>query len=220
MARNGKCSICDRPKCPFLTVVTRCYKRPLALQKNIRSLKSQTDKDYEQVFIVDTKGLGLAAADQALGKYRDINCGDYIMVLDDDDMIIDNHFIEKLKKVKDTSSPDVIIWRGKFFNGREVFPPVNKFWGVRPVKCNIGSFSYCMSHKLYTKYVGTCRTGATGDFDFINAVFNSPEKPKIEWVKDIFVSCQGGANKGKNEEGEVRAEPTTGKKRRVIRRRA
>ena len=97
MHRNGNCSACEKLKCPFLTIVTRCYKRPKALQKNIRSLKAQTDPDYEQVFIIDKEGYGLAAADQALNKYRDINCGDYIMVLDDDDIVIDPQFIEKLK---------------------------------------------------------------------------------------------------------------------------
>jgi len=216
MLRNDLCPDCDKADCPFITIVTRCCKRPQALLNNIRSLKAQTDPDYEQVFIFDKVGHGLAAADRSLNMYKNINCGDYIMVLDDDDIITDNKFIEKLKIIKKESSPNVIIWQGKFFSETKILPLQDKFWGARPIKCQIGSFNYCMTHELYTKYVNVCRTGFTGDFDFINRVYFSDEKPKIEWIPEVFVSCQGSAGQGKID-GEVRT-TSTGSTRRVIKR--
>jgi len=194
MYKNDNCTFCDKVRCPFLTVVTRCYKRPNSLKINVKSLKTQTDADYEQVFIVDKVGHGLASADQALNKYKDINCGDYIMVLDDDDMITDPQFIEKLKVIKDAFSPDVIIWRGTFSSNTKTLPPKNAWWGVRPVKTQIGSFNYCMSYKLYHKYINVCKTGLTGDYDFINRVYHSEDKPVIKWIDEIFVSCQESSN--------------------------
>ena len=47
---------------PFLSVVTRCYKRPDMLNENKASLRGQTDQDYEQLFIVDDVGRGVIRA--------------------------------------------------------------------------------------------------------------------------------------------------------------
>ena len=222
MSRNEACSSYDSPKRPFITIVTRCYKRPEALRNNVRSLKAQTDLDYEQVFIIDRIGHGLAAADQSLNKYKDANCGEYVMVLDDDDMITDNQFIEKLKAIKKAENPDIIIWKGKFFQEQTILPPEDSLWGIRPIRFKIGSFSYCMTHKLFSKYIHVCKTGDTGDFDFIHRVFYSDEKPKISWTKDVFVRTQNTPSHGRIEDNGVTTEfriSSTGKQRRVIRHR-
>jgi len=214
MDKNDNCTTCNKSACPFITIVTRCYKRPNALRNNIVSVKTQTDADYEQVFIIDKKGKGLAAADMSLNLFKEMNCGDYIMVLDDDDMIVDKQFIQKLKHIKKEKNPDVIIWKGMFNSETHILPPTDKFWGIRPMKCAIGSFNYCVSYKLYTKYIHTCRTGITGDYDFINNVLYGTDHPKVEWVNEIFVACQNGASKGKLE-GMVLMSPE--KQQRVLR---
>lgn len=175
---------------PFLTVVTRCYKRPYFLSQNIRSLKSQTDKDYEQVFIVDKIGHGLAAADVALNTYKHLNTGKYVMVLDDDDKVLDNEFISKLKNVIVSNSyPDIVIWRGMFGNLNYILPPLDTNWGKTVQHSKIGSFNYCILNSLYNKYINVCKTGIAGDYDFINTLLKK-EKLNIIWIKDVMVSTQ------------------------------
>lgn len=181
---------------PFLTVVTRCYKRPHFLQQNVKSLKSQTDKDYEQVFIIDRVGKGLAAADQVLNVYKELNHGKYVMVLDDDDKVINNRFIEKLKiTAKSNSYPDIIIFRGRFGTSSYVLPPLDTNWGKVVSHAKIGSFNYIVKNEIYKKYIHICKTGIAGDFDFISKVLNIGFS--TIWMEDIMVSVQ---MKGKGRE--------------------
>jgi glycosyltransferase involved in cell wall biosynthesis len=174
---------------PFLTVVTRCFQRPQLLQKNIKSLKSQTDKDYEQIFIIDRIGKGLSAADKSLDWFKHYNSGQYIMVLDDDDLILDPQFISYIKVIALKSNPDVIIWRGQFGNINYVLPPVNTNWGKLIEKSKIGSFNYAVKSEFYNQYIHVCRSGITGDFDFINKVLNS-KTLNVIWTDKVFVASQ------------------------------
>jgi glycosyltransferase involved in cell wall biosynthesis len=175
---------------PFLTIVTRCYNRPKLLKNNIKSLKSQTDPDYEQVFIIDRIGKGLEAADKSLDAFKHYNTGRYIMVLDDDDKIIDSTFISTLKTTCQNSknSPDVIIWRGQFVSPSKTLPLLNENWNKRPVRGKIGSFNYAVKRSIYNEYIHNCKSGVTGDYDFINSVL-SLDVYTI-WLENIFVECQ------------------------------
>jgi glycosyltransferase involved in cell wall biosynthesis len=176
---------------PFLTVVTRCFKRPLLLKENVRSLKAQTDPDYEQVFIIDRKGQGLAAADKALNEYKHLNTGQYILVLDDDDKVLEADFIASIKGTAKSKDPDVMIWRGRFGKGYLTdLPPKDTNWGKTIVKAKIGSFNYAIKNELYEKYIHVCKTGIAGDFDFLKRVLNSSADLKVIWIDRTFVGIQ------------------------------
>jgi len=176
---------------PFLTVVTRCFKRPLLLRENVKSLKSQTDPDYEQIFIIDRKGKGLAAADRVLDEYKDLNTGQYILVLDDDDMVLESEFIATVKEVAKDKDPDVIIWRGRFGKGYQTdLPPKDTNWGKTIVKAKIGSFNYAIKNELYKKHIHVCKTGVAGDFDFLKKVLNQCPPQKVVWLDTTFVGIQ------------------------------
>lgn len=176
---------------PFLTVVTRCFKRPLLLRENVKSLKRQTDPDYEQVFIIDRKGLGLAAADKALNEYKDLNIGRYILVLDDDDMVLESRFIATIKAIAKNKDPDVMIWRGRFGKGYLTdLPPKDTNWGKTVVKAKIGSFNYAIKNELYKRYIHVCKSGIAGDFDFLKKVLNHCPLHKVEWIDKTFVGIQ------------------------------
>lgn len=176
---------------PFLTVVTRCFKRPLLLQANIKSLKAQTDRDYEQVFIVDRVGKGLAAADKVLNEYKELNNGQYVLVLDDDDMILEPTFIATIKKIAKSKNPDVMIWRGRFGKGYLTdLPPKDTNWGKTIVRAKIGSFNYAIKNELYKQYIHVCKTGVAGDYDFLKKVLNHPTKLNVEWINTTFVGIQ------------------------------
>jgi len=175
---------------PFLTIVTRSYKKPKCLERNIESVQAQIDQDLEQVFIIDDAGRGLAWADQALDQNKHRNSGQYIMVLDDDDVITNKNFIALLKLITKNHNPDVIIWRGKFTAINLVLPPLDRYWGIKPVKAFIGSFNYCIRKEIYDEYIHICNTGACGDYDLITAIFNKTPPPYVFWYNKIFVATQ------------------------------
>ena len=175
---------------PFLSIVTRSYKKPNCLKRNIASVEMQTDQDLEQIHIVDDVGRGLAWADQALHHNMHRNNGKYVMVLDDDDLILNKHFITLLKHVAERKKPDVIIWRGKFLEANITLPLIDQYWGRYPIRAFIGSFNYCLRNELYQKHIHVCQCGISGDFDLIKAVFEDNPTPNIFWYNKILVSTQ------------------------------
>jgi glycosyltransferase involved in cell wall biosynthesis len=175
---------------PFLTVVTRAYKKPRCLKENIKSLKAQTDQDYEQIFIIDKVGKGLAWADKALDLNKHRNNGKYIMVLDDDDKIVNRNFIFTLKDINKRFNPDLIIWRGYFTEIDYVLPPIDSRWGDVPIRTLIGSFNYCVKKEYYDKYVHLCTSGISGDFDFLEGLYSNIPKNKRYWLNSIMVQTQ------------------------------
>ena len=177
-------------KQPFLTIVTRSYKKPKCLQKCIESVEAQTDPDYEQIFIIDEVGRGLAWADQALAENAHKCNGKYVMVLDDDDYILTPNFIKLIKHTTARRDPDIIIWRGQFVDANMTLPGRDHLWGVKPIITQIGSFNYCARNHLYKEHIHTCKTGKTGDFDYIDTLFKLKPKPTHYWINKVLVSTQ------------------------------
>ena len=178
------------PDQPFLTIVTRSYKKPLCLEKNVESVKAQVDQDLEQVFIIDNVGRGLAWADVALNENKQRNHGKYIMILDDDDLITNKNFVMLLKQVAERLDPDVIIWRGKFTEINAILPPLDEYWSIRPNKQFIGSFNYCIRKEIYDEHIHVCNSGLCGDYDLISTIFARQPPPSLFWYNKILVSTQ------------------------------
>jgi hypothetical protein len=98
---------------PFLTVVTRCYKRPAMLQINMASLDAQTDKGIEQIFIIDRVGRGIVWANQQLYAHRNRARGRYVYILDDDNRLVDKDLVAELRRAAMLwRDPDVFVVKG------------------------------------------------------------------------------------------------------------
>jgi len=175
---------------PFLTIVTRTYKKPNCLKNNIKSVEMQTDLDVEQVIIQDTIGKGLAWADTALNTYKCYNNGEYILVLDDDDKLLSKSLVVLLKDIANRYNPNLIVWRGYFSEIKYALPPLDYRWGKRLDRGLIGSFNYCTKRELYNKYVFRCTSGISGDFDFMEGLLSETPPEKIYWVNKILVTTQ------------------------------
>lgn len=174
---------------PFMTIVVRCFRKPKCLRNNRDSIMRQTDHDFERVYIIDPVGYGLGPADEALDQYKHLNMGKYIVTVDDDDYIVDPNFIRKVKVFAERENyPDAIIWRGRIPPYDQPLPRINDQWGKRPHKCQIGSFCFGIKREVYNEFVCNCRTGKTGDFDFINSIWKA--KKQFGWMKDVFMACQ------------------------------
>ena len=168
---------------PFLTVVTRCYRRPLLLRANKQSLAMQTDQDYEQLFVVDEVGLGVGHANRALATVSP--AGDYVLVLDDDDMLTDIGAIEALKEAT-VDAPDLVIFKCDHA-GLGILPdPV--IWGRRPLRGHIGSCSFISRRDVWKNHIHRFGVDECGDYAYLYSVWTS--MPRVVWLDRQLTAVQ------------------------------
>jgi glycosyltransferase involved in cell wall biosynthesis len=177
----------------FLTVVTRCYKRPVMLANNVASLEAQTDPDYEHLFIVDDEGQGIGWANRALGMVEP--AGDYVLVLDDDDMLISDRAIELMKdaaiKIQRTGRPtieppDLLIFKAE--HGDLGTLPSKAIWGKRPLKGHIGSCDFISRRDVWEKHIHRFGVDEGGDYAYLHAVWM--DTPDVRWLDEVLASVQ------------------------------
>lgn len=162
---------------PFLSIITRVYKRPVGLSANKASIVSLTDKDVEQIFITDHIGVGMLEANRSFSK-SEVKClidGEYVFLLDDDDFIVNKNMVNELKKIHSQFNPDVIFFRMIIKNNmnNNYYPTDKDCWGIRPVIARIGGSCFVVKKEIYMKYIHHFALPRCGDFAFINEVFNS-----------------------------------------------
>jgi len=84
-----------------IAFITRVHpKRPKMLEVCIDSIKTQTDDDYIHILHRDDNtenGYGVIMANRSLVKVSPINAR-YVMILDDDDMLIDSILLRYSKE--------------------------------------------------------------------------------------------------------------------------
>jgi hypothetical protein len=169
---------------PFLEVVTRCYKRPVMLARNQDSIQVQTCDDWEQTLLIDPVGFGVGWSSEQLGHYGVRLTGEYIWLLDDDDVCVRQTLVQELKEIARDHNPDVIMLRMDH-GPRGILPDANT-WGRRPVKGKIGCSAYVVKREVWQAHSGAWLPGEySSDFNFINAVFAS--EPIIHW-HDVIAS--------------------------------
>lgn len=98
---------------PFLTIVTRTFRRPQMLERCVASIWAQADKDFQHVVLVDKVGGGIAGSYQRLIDEVALYHGRYIYILDDDDVLTDDQFIVDLKRIAGRHDPDVMMVKAK-----------------------------------------------------------------------------------------------------------
>jgi hypothetical protein len=154
----------------FLTVITRTYLRPNLLKSNQESLQRQTDRDWEQILLIDRDGIGVPLANKNLRKVEP--GGEYVLVLDDDNIIVDEKLIENLK-VLAQDKPDLIITSLQRDENR-VFPTL-----LPPEMGTIDTANMVVSKGIWNKYKGFWRESYSGDFYFAQAIYKDNPNVKI-----------------------------------------
>ena len=177
---------------PFLSVMTRCYKRPGMLAENRQSVKAQSDQDLEQCLIVDNIGVGVLEANRNLWRHRDLATGDYVLVLDDDDRIIDSEFVAKLK-AQAGEGPSVMVFRTRYPDGE--IKPHAAIWGWRPMRGYLPVCAYVVRNDLWQSNIQRFGWGyddygnsPAGDFHFIDAVWQAGGK--WVWLYEVLTEVQ------------------------------
>lgn len=151
-----------------LEIVTRCYKRPVMLAANQASLAALTDGDWTQTLLVDHVGIGVAAANAALAGFEPT--GDYVWVLDDDDLCIYPELVYDIKMLQSGSAPDAIFVR--FNHGWLGVLPMPAFWRARPECGRIGGSGVIVRRDLWMRCRDAWRTERyESDCDYLQAVY-------------------------------------------------
>lgn len=170
----------------FLTVVTRCCRRPQSLSENIASIEMQTDHDVEQIFIVDRQRKGMKEANQSLALNADRVDGDYVYILDDDCIVIDPYFVEKVKEV---AGDDVIMVKSMRPPGppsRQSLVPTVWEGTLRHGTCNC--LCYVVRSGLWKEYIERYGTKCGGDWAFLRRVLGA--KPAMYWLDEIVADAR------------------------------
>lgn len=181
----------------MLSIITRCYKRPKSLKRCIESVKMQTDSDFEHLMIIDEKGHGLHWANRQIASCKDKCNGHYIYVLDDDDFLLCDNFIEEFKALVTILNrlPDVIICKG--YIAADLFPTV---WKNTPQRKQIAAPNFIVKNEIFTNHAHQWNQPCAGDFYFIDTVLKSGATV-FWWDKVAF---QANPSKGLTETQKIK----------------
>lgn len=168
----------------FLSVVTRCHpNRPSMLQKNIDSLLVQTCQDFEHVLIQDNEGRGVGWANEQLQHTSPK--GDYVLILDDDDRLIDETAVEKLKAAVN-GQPDIVIFKADHA-GLGVLPSP-KVWEKSPMGGHIGSCDFITRRDLWRQHIPAFAQPTCGDIAFLRSMWH--EEIAAVWLNEQLAAVQ------------------------------
>ena len=167
----------------FLEVITRTFKRSELLAKNVASLEVWSDGDWIQTIYEDDVGHGVGWANGQMFHYAQVLRGDYIWILDDDDICIRPTLVTELKMIVKEFMPDVIMLRMDHAE-RGILPPV----GLHILsKGLIGCSAYVVRQEVWKRHAYQWQSANySSDFDFINSILNDDDV-SVHW-HDVIAS--------------------------------
>jgi glycosyltransferase involved in cell wall biosynthesis len=161
----------DQPEHGFLTIVTRTWKRKEKLAINQRSISNQSDGDWDQIIIHDQSenGIGLLAANGLFNKHRKIIKGDYVLLLDDDDKIIDDDFIRKLKQ----RDEDIVLFKMQYTScGKDRWNYLGEEMATMPTYGKIGGSCMVVKNHVFQRFANVFEKDNAGDFAFLKEILD------------------------------------------------
>ncbi len=178
---------------PLLEVVTRCYKRPQMLLRNVLSLQKQSDSDWEQTFLVDDVGLGVGASYKRLAHHAPV--GEWVWILDDDDECIYPELVAAVRRIAETE-PQTLVIMVRMDHGAELgILPDEHVWRKGPMHGHLGCSSYIVRRDVWQRHAHAFTGGHyASDFDFINEIWM--ERPQVHWLDVVASATQNGRMRG------------------------
>lgn len=186
-----------KPNAVLLEVITRHLpSRPNLLRVNQESLAVQTDRDWMQTVVVDPVGRGCAWANRNLATLADHVTGEYVWVLDDDDYCVRPTFVEELRDVVMTMSPDVVVV--KMDHGAELGVLPKLQWNTRAIlEGDIGVSALVVRREIWRRHAGAWGERYAGDYDFARAVMDDLGLRVVWW--DVVASAISRRSMGEGE---------------------
>ena len=168
---------------PFISIVTRnFYKRTEMFGNCCASVSMQKDQDFDHVIIKDMVGIGSAKANLLFHANRDRVKGQYVFMLDDDDIFISDEFVGDMKRIVEEHSPEMIFVR--MLINEELYPTSVVWEKPRLHQNHIGTSNVVLRNDLWQRYISMFSDIQVGDFVFINSVFLS--RPKMFWQNKLY----------------------------------
>lgn len=157
-----------------IAFITRVHPRRSGMLKIcVDSVKSQTDDDYIHILHKadrTERGYGKLLANQSFAEISPIDAR-YVMVLDDDDMLVDSDFVRVFREVV-ISNPEIVFFRGTIV-GHGVYPR-SSVWKNVPISGSIASFCFAVSLDVWKSNIHEFgRKMSGGDFCFIAACYKN-----------------------------------------------
>lgn len=187
--------------------LTRCHPaRPNMQQACFESVKAQTSNDYQHFLIwgpmresdEDSPGDGKFAIEHGLTKPWPIDAR-YVMVLDDDNMLVYPDFVKEFKELVDKQNPDIVFIKAEI-KGLGIYP----WWNHAPAPGHIDWMCYAVKREMWTKYMAeieTVRPASKGsecnDSRFASLCYKSAKS--IVWFDRLIASTQRGPGRCKPE---------------------
>lgn len=183
---------------PFLSIITRTYKRPRMLAQCVASVQAQT-VPVEHIVAEDMQGLGVAESHRLLLEAQPH--GRYVMHLDDDNLIVYPWFVSDLEAAANAYDPDVIVFR---MNNCEFGILPDRFvWQQKPLWRHIDGGCVAVKRDVWRACIPAIITGGPdggpcyeGDFFYLKALWAYTNR--IHWMNKIAVLTQR-VSKGKGE---------------------
>jgi len=160
------------------------------------SVSMQKDQDFDHVIINDNVGIGSLQANQLFVKNKYKVKGDYVFILDDDDVFISDEFIGDMKEIVDKFNPSIIFVR--MLINDELYPTEMNWLKNKLYKNHIGVSNIVIRNDIWQEYIHTFSTIQTGDFEFINNVFTSLPISDIFWSDKLYTKTTR-VSKGESE---------------------
>jgi hypothetical protein len=171
---------------PYLSIVTRCYQRPIALGRNKQSIRSQTSNSWEQILLIDNVGRGIPAANKNIGVSAKVCRGQYVMVLDDDDMFRTDDAISSLMYAT-RHNPTMCVFKCDHCSLGIL--PSNLVWRTqRPIMGQIGMPSWIIRQDVWAHHALDWKETMGGDFYFLDAVWE--DTSNRVWLDEVLTNIQ------------------------------
>jgi hypothetical protein len=181
---------------PFLTILTRCHpKRPECVKRNVEFVKGQTDNDVQHLLLrpkyeprkATPRENAIAVGPLIYYAAQHIR-GQYVLQVDDDDMLATPDFVKKMKAIVTKSNPDMIIFRCRL--GNKLYPLQN-YWDARQLKvATIPGPCVMVKKEIYDQASHEwLRPVYESDFHYIETCFKLSKK--TIWA-DFLGTCSQG----------------------------
>jgi len=182
--------------------LTRCHpQRPNMQKVCFDSVKNQTCDDYQHFLIQgpmresdgQSRGDGKFAVEHGLTKPWPIDAH-YVMVLDDDNMLVDMDFVKDLKELAQTENPDIVFFKAEI-KGWGIYPS----WAMPPVPGQVDWFCFAVKRELWVKYIAEVNVRAVGsnDFSLIDKCYHNTKA--VIWFNRLVATTQRAPGRSRPE---------------------
>lgn len=155
----------------FLSIVTRTHNRPELLTRNMASVAAQTEQDLEHIILHDPVGRGIEWANAQYGRYGWALSGEYVLMLDDDNVLSEVDAVAALKATASISNADVIQFMADV--GPNGVLPHDLSWQNPPQQYHVDGHTIAVRRDVWLEHIGAFDGPRCADYRFLRALWDA-----------------------------------------------